>query len=70
MINIFLQACLPVYKTIRIPVEIKVVDEKGQNLNGVKIVRMTEQTPARVNPIFDITETNIQGFANLEKKSK
>lgn len=31
---------------------------------------MTEQTPARVNPIFDITETNIQGFANLEKKSK
>lgn len=41
---------------------------KKENLNGVKIVRMTEQTPARVNPIFDITETNIQGFANLEKK--
>ena len=70
MISIFLQGCYPVYKTIRIPVEIKVVDEKGQNLNGVKIVRMTDQTPARVNRIFDITKTNTQGFAKLEKQSK
>lgn len=30
MISIFLQGCFPVYKTIRIPVEIKIVDEKGK----------------------------------------
>lgn len=70
MLNIFLQGCFSVYKTIRIPVEIKVVDEKGQTLRGVKVVRMTEQTPARVLPKFDIAETNSEGFAQLAKEKK
>lgn len=70
MLNILLQGCFPVYKTIRIPVEINVIDEKGKTLKGVKVVRMTEQTPARVLPEFDSSETDSEGFAQLAKEKK
>lgn len=66
--SILLQGCFPVYKTIRPLVEVQLVDQAGQALEGVKVVRVTEQTPARVEAIFDTAKSNREGGGVLSRK--
>ena len=68
--SILLQGCFPVYKTIRPLVEVQLVDQAGQALEGVKVVRVTEQTPARVEAIFDTAKSNREGWGSFEQKRK
>ena len=70
LLSFFMQACFPVYKTIRPFIEVQVVDENGQSIRDAKVVRMTDQTPARVSTVFDVGISDHEGLVRFEQKRK
>lgn len=68
--SLLLQACYPIYKTIRPYAEVQVFDENGLMIQDVKVVRQTAQTPARVPLRFEVAQTNDQGKVIFNKLSE
>ncbi|WP_372403270.1 hypothetical protein ACDW34_12160 [Acinetobacter piscicola] len=65
-----LQACYPVYKTIRTPVQVEVVDEQGKAIKNAKVVMETTQRPAHVMPVFNRLFTDAQGKVEFKRQRK
>lgn len=65
---VVLQACYPVYQTIRAPVQVIVLDEQGKTLEGAKVVMETTQRPAYVLPVFNRLFTDTQGIVKFKRK--
>ncbi len=62
----FLTGCYPIYKKIRPFISVQVYDQSGHYIQGVTVVRMTEQHPARVDPVLESQKTNTQGVVKFE----
>lgn len=63
LVSMVLLGCYPVYKTIRMPMEVVVVDESGKRVEGAEVLRITEQFPAKVPLKFDLIHTDRGGIA-------
>lgn len=67
---LFLTGCYPIYKKIRPLVLVQVYDQSGHYIQDVTVVRMTDQHPARVDPVFESQKTDTQGMVKFKDQRK
>lgn len=61
-----LQACYPIYKTIRTPVKVIVVDEQGQALQDAQVVMHTTKRPGFMD-MYTSLDTDHSGKAKFKR---